>query len=247
MAFPAIGTITPTTFASSVTTMGVAYPGSLNAGDGLLAFAHVRNAGTWTIPSGWNQLTIQNGGGGVGCMTTFYKLCNGTSDGTAGTWTASVATTGAWQVRKFTGWDGTNIVGSAASGDATNANPPNLAPSWGSDDNLWVVGAGHSAASASAFTAAPGSYSGFVNTGASSGGAAVSVASAYRELTGTSEDPGTFTVASNRWWSAVTIAIKPSGAASSNISKRGVTSWSGISKLTGVTKSTLSKVTGVSV
>ena len=102
-----------------------------------------------------------------------------------------------------------DVEASTASGDASNADPPNLSPSWGTTD-LWFAVAGHAASSTAAFTAPPSGYSGFVNTGASSGGAAVSVASAYRNNSASSEDPGNFTAGgSNRWWAAATVAIRP--------------------------------------
>lgn len=217
MAFPAAGTAVDTDFATSVTSMAVNMPATVNSGDLLIAIVSVRNAGTWTKPSGWNDIATlsQAGGGSVGKTNGFYKIADGTEDGGTATWTASVGTSGAWQVIRITNWHGTTPPEAAtASGDATSANPPSLTPSWGAADTLWLAIAGHAAASAAAFTAAPTNYLGFANNGASSGGAAVSIASCYRELNATSEDPGTFTAGgSNRWWAAGTIAIRPAAGA----------------------------------
>lgn len=217
MAFPsAAAAPTATAFATSVTSMPVSMPSSIASGDLLIALVHVRNAGTWTNASGWTDISTlsQTGGGTVGKLNGFYKIAAGTESGTTPTWTASTGTTGEWQVYRVTGWHGTTPPeAGTTSGDTTAANPPSLTPSWGADDTLWLAVAGHSAASTTAWSAGPSSYSGFQVNGASSGGSAVSIASAYRQLNASSEDPGAFTVSgSNRFWSAATVAIRPAAA-----------------------------------
>ena len=47
------------------------------------------------------------------------------------------------------------------------------------------------------------------SNGASSGGSTANIATATRQLTASSEDPGTFTPSSNRFWAAATIAVYP--------------------------------------
>ena len=220
MAFPSAGAPVQTQFASSVTSMAVNMPATVNAGDLLIALVEVRNAGTWTKPSGWEDiatLSQTGGGGGVGKLNGFYKIALGTEAGTTPTFTASVGTTGIWQVIRVTSWHGTTPPeATTISGDSSAADPPNLAPSFASEDILWIVVAGHAAISAAAFTAAPTNYTGFQNNGASSGGAAVSIATATRQLNAASENPGTFTAGgSNRFWASATIAIRPSAGGGS--------------------------------
>lgn len=214
MAFPSTAAApTATAFATSVTSMPVNMPSSIASGDLLIAFVHVRNAGTWTLPSGWTDISTlsQGGGGTVGKLNGFYKIAAGTESGTTPTWTSSIGTTGEWQTYRVTGWHGTTPPeATTTNGDASAANPPSLTPSWGADDTLWIALAGHSAGSTAAWSAGPSSYSGFQINGASSGGSAVSIASAYRQLNASSEDPGAYTVSgSNRFWSSGTIAIRP--------------------------------------
>lgn len=188
-------------------------PATVDAGDLLIAIVSVRNALTWnTIPTGWNKISESAGGGSVGELSIFYKIADGSEDGGTATWVTSVGSSAAWMVIRITGWHGTTPpeVGTAASGDVSNANPPTLSPSWGAEDTLWLAVAGHAAISAAAFTAAPTNYLNFANNGASSGGAAVSVAFGTRELNAASEDPGTFTAGgSNRFWAAQTVAVRP--------------------------------------
>ncbi|MEP2746054.1 MAG: glycine-rich domain-containing protein [Bauldia litoralis] len=209
--YPQTTSPTVTQFASSVTSMPVSLPGSISSGDLLLAWVEVRNYGTWTVPSGWTQLGQQLGGSSVGQLTVFYRIADGT-EGASATWTASAGTTAVWQVRKITTWHGTTPpeISTGASGDASAANPSSLTPSWGADETLWFAVAGHTAASTAAWSAGPSSYLDFTSSGASSGGAATSLGSAYYENNAASEDPGAFTVSgSNRWWAAFTIAVRP--------------------------------------
>lgn len=219
MAFPVLASTTDTDFATSVTSMAVNMPATVNAGDLLIALVEVRNAGTWsTVPSGWNAISglSQAGGGSVGKLDGFYKIADGSEDGSTATWIASTGTSAAWQVLRVTDWHGTTPPEAAtASGDVTAANPPTFNPSgWDTEDTLWIAIAGHAAASTAAWSAAPSGYSGFAINGASSGGAAVCVANGYKESAAASEDPGTFTVSgSNRWWAAATLAIRPAAAA----------------------------------
>lgn len=221
-AAPTVSSATPTQFATSVTSMAVNLPGSIASGDLLLAFVEVRNAGTWTPPSNWFEIGTQAGGGSVGKLTVFYKIADG-SEGATATWTASAGTSAIWQTRKVTNWHGTTPpeISTGTSGDASAANPGSLAPSWGSADTLWIAVAGHAAASTAAWSAGPGGYGDFLNSGASSGGSAISVATAYLANTAASEDPGAFTVSgSNRFWAAFTVGIRPAaggGGGSSDV------------------------------
>lgn len=195
--------------------MPVNLPASISAGDLLIAIVETRNNATFTsgTPAGWTALSSQQGGGSAGYMRTFYRIANG-SEGSTATWTASISTTAVWQTMKITGWDGTQAPEVlTANGDATSANPPSLTPSWGAADTLWIAMAGHTAITATAFTAAPTNYSGFQCDGASSGGSACSLGFSYRQLNAGTEDPGAFTAGgSNRFWTAATIAIKPAGS-----------------------------------
>lgn len=222
MAFPSLAAApTQTPFSLSVTSMAVAMPTSIASGDLLIALVEVRSSGSWTTtPTGWTQISTisQAGGGAVGQLTGFWKKAAGTESGTTPTWITSVGTSAQWQVTRWTGWHGTTPPeATTSSGDATAANPPSRTASWGADDNTWYAIAGHAAVSTAAFTAAPTNYTGFVNNGASSGGSAVSLASAYRQLNTATEDPGTFTAGgSNRFWAAATIVIRPVASGGTN-------------------------------
>lgn len=216
MAFPTASAPTAKAFATSVTSMAVTMPATVNSGDLLIALVEVRNAGTWTKPTGWSDISTvsQGGGGSVGKLNGFYKIADGTEGGTTATWIASTGTTAIWQVIRVTGWHGTTPPeGATASGDATNANPPSLTPSWGAADTLWIAVAGNAATGeTTGFTAAPTNYTGLQSNGASSGGSTTNTATATRQLNAVSEDPGTFTPSSNRFWTAATISVRPAAS-----------------------------------
>lgn len=228
MAFPSSSTPVQTQFASSVTSMPVNMPATVNAGDLLITLVEVRNAGTWTKPLLWldiSTLSQTGGGGGVGKLNGFYTIALGTEAGTTPIWTASSGTTGIWQCIRVTSWNGTTSPeATTTSGDSSAANPPSLSPSWGADDNLWLAVAGHAAITTAAWSAGPSGFSGFQDNGASSGGSAVSLASAWLQLNASSEDPGAFTVSgSNRFWAAATIAIRPASGGTVTVVPTGMT------------------------
>lgn len=211
--FPVRESVTETDFATSVTSMAVNMPATVNAGDRLIALCHARNAGTWTtVPADWSNLVEQAGGGAVGELSIFEKIAVGNEDGGTATWVTGTGTTAAWQVIRISGAHASTASEvTPASGDSSAANPPSETASWGgNENNLWLAVAGHSAASAAAFSASPPGFLGFAQNGASSGGAAVCVAHGYDLYAGDTYDPGTFTVSgSNRWWAAATIVVRP--------------------------------------
>ncbi len=216
MAFPVYQSNTDTDFDTSVTSMPVNMPATVNSGDLLLAIEAQRNNATFTAPlatpTGWVALSSQQGGGSAGYMRTWYKIADGTEDGGTATWTASIATTAAWSVIRITSWHGTTPPEAAtANGDATNANPPSLNPTgWDTEDTLWLALAGNVATGEiTGFTAAPTNYINLHSNGASTGGSTCNIASSTRELAAASEDPGTFTPNSNRFWTAATVAVRP--------------------------------------
>lgn len=221
MAFPTYQSVTDTDFGTSVTSMAVNMPATVDSGDRLVALCHVRNAGTWTtVPTGWANLKEQAGGGAVGELSIFEKIADGTEDGGTATWVTGTSTSAAWQVIRITGAHASTASEvSSTSGDVSAADPPSETASWGgTEDNLWLAIAGHSAVVTNPWSAAPTNYSGFAQNGASSGGAAVAVAHGYRQLAADTEDPGTFTVdGSNRFWAAATMVIRPAAGAATAV------------------------------
>jgi hypothetical protein len=218
MAFPSPGTPIATAFSTSVTSMAVSMPTTVNSGDRLIAVSEIRNVVTWsTVPSGWSQLKLQAGGGSIGDLSVFEKIATGSEGGTTATWVASTGTTAEWQVIRITGAHvSTASEVASTSGDASNADPPSLTPTGGSKDYLWIAVAGNGATGeTTGFTAAPTNYTGLQSNGTSSGGSTANIATATRQLTASSENPGTFTPNSNRFWAAATVAVYPAASGGS--------------------------------
>lgn len=210
--FPNLVQSVATGFSTSVTSMAVTLPAPILSGNLLLAAVEVRNSGTFTAPTGWTALFSPVAAGGVGGFSIFYHIADGTETTTA-TWTASVATTASWQTALISNWNGTTIPEAAnanSAGAVSTNNPPSLAPSWGSDNTLWLAIMG-TTADGTTITAAPTNYLGFSTNSASSGGSQAGTGLAYRQLNAASEDPGGFTTSSDRWWVAATVAIPPTG------------------------------------
>lgn len=213
--FPVVESVTDTDFGTSVTSMAVNMPATVNSGDRLIAIVHYRNAGTWTtVPTGWSNLAEQAGGGSVGEMAIFEKIADGTEDGGTATWITGTGTTAAWQVIRISGAHASTAseVGTT-SGDSSNADPPSKSISgWSGENTLWIAVAGHSAASTAAWSLGSLGFTLLVSNGASSGGSACCVAHCYNTDSSDTVNPGAFTASgSNRWWSAATIAVRPSG------------------------------------
>lgn len=202
-----------TQFGSSVTSMPVAIPSGA-AGDLIWALSSVRNTGGWTAPSGWTEFGSQDSGG-VGELTAFWREADG-SEGATATWTATVGTTAVWIVGRTAAaeWDGASApeINTTSSGGTpgTNPNPPSLTPSWGEAATKWLA-VGGGAAETVTLSAYPSGYAAGLWSNLASGGAAAYLGVASRTAETATEDPGSYTTASSRWWYAATIAIRPPG------------------------------------
>jgi len=110
-------------------------------------------------------------------------------------------------VFRLRGWSG-NLEAAGSFIGTTTPDPPNLIPSFGLKEYLWLAFSTANAGTRT-FTGFP---SGYVNTGSitTSHGAAQAMAWAFRELAATSEDPGNFTIDVSANSHAMTFALEPS-------------------------------------
>lgn len=220
MAFPVVEEITATEFDSDTTTHAVNLPATVNAGDLLILLAGFEYQATNATTSGpgGSWVEIYNYRTNNSRTVAYGLVAAGTEDGG----TASVNTSAnvygvahVYRIRQGT-WEGTsvaaNVASATTSGSSSDPDPPNLAPSWGAADTLWIAWAsGNNNTTVSSY---PSSYTN--GTSAMGNGALSYVlgATARRELNAASENPGTFNYASNpSSWNATTIAIQPAAAA----------------------------------
>ena len=184
----------------------------LRVGDVLLAVhRETAGAGTFTWPTGWNELADSTADGSVDSATIGYRVVSYDSNETnriALSYSATLdcAASVCWQFRNA----GTPVVSSVVSANTAAMNPPNLAPGLGSLNFLWIALATCERNRTS--WSYPTNYS--LNQGNFGGGVGLTNTFAHlgwamRELNASSEDPGAFSVAEAEDSMSWTIAIPP--------------------------------------
>lgn len=197
---------------SNSTSWTLTYPTNIQAGDLLLAFLASDGSqspvgGTW--PAGW---VVTGSLSTPVSVVVAKKLATGSETGNFNVTLASEQ--GAWRIFRITGWLGTlgsdwtsgDVQFAGASGADANPNPPNLDPTWGTEDCLWF---GTCAIDASrAITGFPNDMLCWEYSDVSGGstGATLGVCAANANLA--SVDPGLFSTTSDDWCSG-TIGIRP--------------------------------------
>lgn len=200
MAFPSIAT-TNQNNTSATTNHVVNLPASIAAGDLLLIFGHVGLAPTY--PAGWTEISSVVVGSRT--FSIAYRIADG-SEGASVTVTTASNAACRWITERITSWHGTTPpeVGTAATGTSTTPDPPAVTPSWGSADNLFI------ASSAKAGGVGPTGFP--TNYGTSQldqFDSNADIAVAARQLTASTDNPGTFTYAASSAWGAQTVVIRP--------------------------------------
>jgi hypothetical protein len=189
------------TTATDTTSHAITMPSGITAGDLLLiVFSSDGAVRDCSISSGgWVKLDeAQNGTTVTGAV--FYKIAEGADTATVTTSTAEQSSHVVFRI------SGAGIpISASANGSSTNSNPPNLNTGI-SKNYLWI--ASRSGDSTVVATAAPTNYSN-LQTQAAAGTSGASTNTAERSLAASSEDPGTFTSATEQWVS-FTIAIPSS-------------------------------------
>lgn len=176
---------------STDTTPDVTLPATISAGDLLLLVGSLSGSVTITAPSGWSTLS------NTGQHFAFYKIAVGSEDSTVITFTLSSGQSASWIVYSIQDWVDTPAIGTWTSG----INPPSLTSGFGAVETLWIAFARDQVYN---FTAAPSGYSGLINYSST-----ITVGSAYKQSTASSEDPGVFTESGNGFVRySNTIAIK---------------------------------------
>ncbi|MEQ1844160.1 MAG: hypothetical protein ABL983_01115 [Nitrospira sp.] len=215
-AFPIVQATNSTGDATNVTSHTVGLPASISSGDLLMAFISCRNStSTIVFPGGWTQVGSDFNSGGVASGQTinaiYYRVANG-GEGASITVTTSVSNACASVTKRITGQHASTApeAGTAASGASVNPDPPNLAPSWGAEDTLWIAFEGNTAAR----TTSVYPYADNNLTVPTSSGANATIAYCEQSVNASSSDPGTFTISVSENWGAQTVAIRPAAVAS---------------------------------
>ena len=211
VAFPAV----VTTNVGNETTLDTSYsaplPASLVSGNLLIVILSGYSglgASQYNTPAGWTQLFQSSGTGNLRSLAAFYKVSNGSEGSTLALTLTGIGMLKASTAYQISGYQSVPEAGTTATGTSSAPNPPNLAPSWGSANNLFIALCGQLDSALTPQTA-PTSYGSIIqDTTTGSGIDNPRTASAVRELTASSDDPGAFG-SSVATWAANTIAIRP--------------------------------------
>jgi len=220
MASPVVQTTNQGFSNTASTSHTVNLPSGIQAGDTLVVlFGHKDSANGASFPAGWTEFfeALNTAGSTIGLTGAWRKADGG--EGASITVTTVASGRMAYASYRINGAaDPTVTPPQAATGTANNTanpDPPNLTPTGGAKDYLWlaIFASSHGRITSTL----PTNFTDNVGDGDNSGTAArVGVGSGKRAFNAASLDPGTFTTTAGSVEEVAfaTIAIHPSGAAS---------------------------------
>lgn len=180
-------------------------PASIAADDLLIVFICTNEATTFTFPEGWTELFSESESGYTE-LGGYYRIADGEEGATINV-TTSENQCSAHTSYRISNYYGTPECGTAATDTSTTPDPPNLAPSWPGQEQLWLAVCGYN--DDWGITAYPANYTDGLTYGSVySALNKATVGSARRELDAASENPGAFTIDNSERWVANTIAIQ---------------------------------------
>lgn len=219
------GTTTTNTTSHSIT-----MPGGITNGNLLLCIFSCDGIVNATASSGWIKVARGTQGGTV-TGVLFYKYATGSDSLTVTTDISEQSTHIVYELN-----NAAPPIVEITNGNSADADPPNN-DTGTSREYLWI--ATHSSDSTTTASAAPSGYSGLL-TQTATGAQGATTATAYKTATASSENPGTFTSASDQWVAA-TVALGPkdsyyldilNGATGSNDNSAGSIAWSNPTNIT---------------
>lgn len=218
---PVFQSSTNATSAGFDTTPTITYPATVTADDLLLLLFIAEIDPISAAPAGWETLVLSSDAGNA-YFGAFYKKAIGTEDGTTFPGpTISGARRSAWQLYRFTSWNGKAAdveITTAVTGSSTAPDSGAITPSWGALQTMFMsVVAQGSVGSVTNATPPTGYVDPDIATTTANGYKIFS--SRRSESTGvTSENPSAWALDASRDWAAFTIAIRGARSVSSNVS-----------------------------
>lgn len=201
MAFPVVATTSSGTGGSTST--AITMPSGVTSGDLLVVMFGVDGVPTVThTGTGWTQYGEPGSQAGG---YAFVKIADGADTLTVN---YSVAEVTGYYVYRITGAHASTVPEADSDiGSTANPDSPNLAPSWGAEDTMWIsfFSLDDGTKTLSSY---PTNYADNQNTLAGTT-AGVRLGIATRNLNASSENPGSFTVSASDSWVALTIAVRP--------------------------------------
>jgi len=194
------------------TTLPVAMPPSVAAGDLLLMYIAVNGTASFTTPSGWTLVNSRVAGASVLRTNLFRRIADGSEGGTTVNVTISNASRAAMLVHRIESSQYDHAIPpQIAAVDVASGvpNPPSLTPTWGPANNLWIAyGASANGGTVNVWPLGSGNEQ---STSSGTPGNNYSAAACYEQDLQTSLNPAAFAyaVGSSDAATAYTVAIKP--------------------------------------
>ncbi|WP_159976997.1 MULTISPECIES: putative Ig domain-containing protein [unclassified Novosphingobium] len=195
--------------AADATSITVAMPAIVNAGDVLVAVMSIDAVPTVTwdhaTAGAWTQRAQYVSNSNAHALAVFTRTADGTEGGKVLNVTLSGSQQAVTRVLRVTGATGAVEMGSYLRSASTSADPPAITPSWTGASLCIAVLALDGTAT---ITSGPAGYSGLMTRASSTSGQSTN-ASAWKIASGT-EDPGAFTISASGQWVAAAIAVQAS-------------------------------------
>lgn len=212
MSFPIVETSSSGGNTTATTSHLVTLPSGIVSGNLLLIFIGLSATGAaiTTPPTGW---TVLFNDFDFNALTSYgiYRVADGT-EGTTVTITSPDTAQSGYNAYRISGMtvDVPQVNSKALGLGSTTANPAALSPSWGISDTLWFAVALYSGSSSPPTVSTfPTGYSGGLDNGSTTAGANYGrCASAYKQSTASSENPGVFTFNTTAGSTAYTVAVR---------------------------------------
>jgi len=182
-----------------------ALPGSVAAGDLLIAVTHVgkTSAATINTPAGWTPLQQYAGSGNLRKAAVFYKEAAGGETSIA--LTADVSCDWIGVTARVTGWSaGLLSIGTVATGSSANPDPPSCAGAWNKGRIVFAITSNLN--NSITLSAGPSGFT-LVNSASISTGVTSRLAVYRMESFEDTVDPGTSTLSGSATWAANTFMV----------------------------------------
>lgn len=194
---------------SNATTIAVALPASVAAGDMLIVLCGL-DVGASTSTNDQSFVELVDATGTDIWVWIGYKIAAGGETTVTLTHTSERANAIAYRIPAGE-WHGTTVpeITSAGDGTSVNPDPPSLTPSWGSSGTTTYIAVAmlDDSAGVSSVSSWPSNYTSNQVTAATATSAA-SVHASIRLIAGSPENPGTYTVSPSEHWRTYTIGVR---------------------------------------
>jgi hypothetical protein len=216
--FPAVETVNGGNNAVDNTTHTVNLPAGITLGDMVVVLFAADSIPSITFPSDWTQLfdVVSTTASRTAC---YYRIADGTEGSTIIVTTNTTEMTAHTSYR-ISGAFGEIEAATIAYTSSNKPNPPNLAPSWGNHNTLWIAATGAAPGNRNVNVYPAGYANGRQDKAHDADGAFV--ASAEDDIAAASEDPASFRLNNSASGLAITIGIAPADTEIVSVTATGI-------------------------